>query len=351
STAFAPQSSTYFESINRGKRSLTLDLTEAHDCAMAVELATRADVVVENFRPGALDRFGLGYEQVHALNPGAVYVSITGFGSAGGADLMGYDFLVQAVGGLMSITGAADGPPTKAGVAVVDVLTGKDATIGVLAALTARARSGQGCHVEVNLLSSLLAAMVNQAQSTLQTGSAPGRMGNSHPSITPYETLRCRDGLLAVACGNDGQFVRLAGVLGRPDLATDVRFATNGARVTHRDLLVRELEELLAVDDARSWQHRLTEAQVPAGKVGDLAEGFDLAQRLGLQPWTNVGTDQQPCPQVRHPVTYDTGLTVPPTRPPRLGEDDEEVRTWLAHPQSPDLPSQADRIPTSERPT
>ncbi len=351
STAFAPQSSTYFESINRGKRSLTLDLTEAHDCAMAVELATRADVVVENFRPGALDRFGLGYEQVHALNPGAVYVSITGFGSAAGADLMGYDFLVQAVGGLMSVTGAADGPPTKAGVAVVDVLTGKDATIGVLAALTARARSGQGCHVEVNLLSSLLAAMVNQAQSTLQTGSAPGRMGNSHPSITPYETLRCRDGLLAVACGNDGQFVRLAGVLGRPGLATDVRFATNGARVTHRDLLVRELEDLLTADDAHSWQQRLTEAQVPAGKVGDLAEGFDLAQRLGLQPWTNVGTDQQPCPQVRHPVTYDTGLTVPPTRPPRLGEDDEEVRTWLAHPQSPDLPSQADRIPTSERPT
>ncbi len=349
--ASASQSSTYFESINRGKRSLTLDLTQPQDCASAVELATRADVVVENFRPGALDRFGLGYEHVRALNPGAVYVSITGFGGAGGADLMGYDFLVQALGGLMSVTGEADGPPTKAGVAVVDVLTGKDATIGVLAALTARARSGQGCHVEVNLLSSLLAAMVNQAQSTLQTGTAPGRMGNSHPSITPYETLRCRDGLLAVACGNDPQFVRLAGVLGRPDLAADVRFATNGARVTHRDVLMRALETLLAADDAQSWQRRLTEAQVPAGRVGDLADGFALAQRLGLQPWTDVGTQKNPCPQVRHPVTYDTGLTVPPTRPPRLGEDDEEVRAWLAHPQSPDLPRRAMRIPTSERPS
>lgn len=351
SQSSAPPSSTYFESINRGKRSLTLDLTQPQDCATAVELATRADVVVENFRPGALDRFGLGYEHVNALNPSAIYVSITGFGSLGGADLMGYDFLVQAVGGLMSVTGQVDGPPTKAGVAVVDVLTGKDATIGVLAALTARARSGQGCHVEVNLLSSLLAAMVNQAQSTLQTGAAPTRMGNSHPSITPYETLHCRDGLLAVACGNDGQFARLADVLGRPHLATDVRFATNGARVRYRDVLVRELEALLTADDAHSWQQRLTQAQVPAGKVGDLADGFALALRLGLQPWTDVGTDHHPCPQVRHPVTYDTDLTVPPTRPPRLGEDDEQVRAWLAHPQSPDLPRPADRIPSSERPT
>ncbi len=347
----SPSSSTYFESINRGKRSVTLDLGQPRDCATAVELATRADVVVENFRPGALDRFGLGYEQVHAINPGAVYVSITGFGHAAGADLMGYDFLVQAVGGLMSVTGDADGPPTKAGVAVVDVLTGKDATIGVLAALTARAHSGQGCHVEVDLLSSLLAAMVNQAQSTLQTGTSPTRMGNSHPSITPYETLPCRDGLLAVACGNDGQFARLANVLGRADLATDARFATNAARVAHRDVLVKELQTLLASDDAHSWQQKLTKAQVPAGRVGDLADGFALAQRLGLQPWTDVGTAEQPCPQVRHPVQYDTDLTVPATRPPRLGEDDLEVRTWLAHPQSPDIPRQANRIPTSERPT
>ncbi|MGB3258948.1 MAG: CoA transferase [Ornithinimicrobium sp.] len=345
------RSSTYFESINRSKRSLTLDLTDPDDCAAAIELAKRADVVVENFRPGALDRFGLGYEQVRALNPGAVYVSITGFGRAGGADLMGYDFLVQAVGGLMSVTGEADGSPTKTGVAVVDVLTGKDATIGVLAALAARAHSGQGCHVEVDLLSSLLAAMVNQAQSTLQTGSAPTRMGNSHPSITPYETLRCRDGLLAVACGNDGQFARLVRILGDPGIATDQRFATNAARVAHRSTLVAQLERLLAADDAESWQQRLTQAQVPAGRVGDVADGFALAERLGLQPWTDVGTGEQACPQVRHPVQYDSTLTAPPTRPPRLGEDDHEVRAWLAHPQSPELPRHAVRRPISERPT
>ncbi len=346
-----PQTSTYFQSINRGKRSVTLDLTDPDDCAAAVELATRADVVVENFRPGALDRFGLGYEQVRALNPGAVYVSITGFGRTGGADLMGYDFLVQAVGGLMSVTGEVDGAPTKTGVAVVDVLTGKDATIGVLAALAARAHSGQGCHVEVDLLSSLLAAMVNQGQSTLQTGTAPTRMGNRHPSITPYETLRCRDGLVAVACGNDGQFARFVQVLGDPTMATDARFATNAARVVHRSALVRQLERLLAADDAQSWQEQLTRAQVPAGRVGDLADGFALAERLGLHPWADVGTGEQPCPQVRHPVQYDSALTVTPTRPPHLGEDDHEVRAWLAHPQSPELPRHAVRRPISERPT
>ncbi|EFE68085.1 L-carnitine dehydratase [Streptomyces viridosporus ATCC 14672] len=259
-------STTYFESVNRSKLSVTLDLADGSDLALARELARRADVLVENFKPGTLERLGLGYDQVAAVNPGIVHCSVTGFGSGAGADLLGYDFVVQAVGGLMSITGDPDGEPTKAGVALVDVLTGKDAAIGVLAALADRDRTGRGCRVEVNLLSSLLGSLVNQAQGYLETGRAPGRMGNRHPSIAPYETLRCRDGLLAVACGNDGQFARLAAVLGAPGLADDERFATNAARVGHREELVAALEDRLAEQDCATWQERLTAAGVPAGK-------------------------------------------------------------------------------------
>jgi formyl-CoA transferase len=325
---WSPNGSTYFESVNRSKLSVTLDLRVPADRTLALELASRADVLVENYRPGALQRRGLGYEQVRALNPGIIYCSITGFGATGGADLLGYDFVVQAMGGLMSITGDPDGPPTKAGVALVDVLTGKDATIGVLAALASRARSGHGCLVEVNLLSSLLSALVNQAQGYLETGNSPGRMGNRHPSIAPYETLHCRDGLLAVACGNDSQFVRFAAVIGAPELGSDSRFATNTARVSHRAELVSALESCLAADDADTWQARLTAAQVPAGKVGTVADGFALAERLGLAPTIEVGAGHTR--QVRQPVTFDPDLITRPTPPPALGADTDAVRAWLS---------------------
>ncbi|MEU8192780.1 CoA transferase [Microbispora amethystogenes] len=328
STSSTATSSTYFESVNRTKRSVTLDLDDPADLTLARELARRADVLVENFRPGALDRRGLGYAQVAAANPGIVYCTISGFGAGTGAGLLGYDFIVQAVGGLMSVTGAADGEPTKAGVALVDVLTGKDAAIGVLAALAARANTGRGCHVEVNLLSSLLAALVNQAQGYLETGVPPGRMGNRHPSIAPYETLRCRDGLLAVACGNDGQFARLTRVLGEPGLAADERFATNASRVANREELVAALERLLAAADATEWQERLTAEQVPAGCVADIGEAFVLAERLGLDPAVRPRPDR--APQVRHPVSYSEDLVRPAEPPPALGEHDAAVRAWLA---------------------
>lgn len=324
---WSPNGSTYFESVNRSKRSVTLNLLEAADRELALELARRADVLVENYRPGSLQRHGLGYEQVRASNPGLIYCSITGFGATGGADLLGYDFVVQAMGGLMSITGDPDGQPTKAGVALVDVLTGKDATIGVLAALAARTRTGQGCKVEVNLLSSLLGALVNQAQGYLQTGVPPQRMGNRHPSIAPYETLRCRDGLLAVACGNDSQFVRLAEVMGAPQLSNDSRFVTNTARVAHRGELVAALESRLACDDAALWQTRLTAVQVPAGKVGTIADGFALSEQLGLAPTVHVGPGHTR--QVRHAVTFDPNLVTNPTPPPALGADTDDILAWL----------------------
>jgi crotonobetainyl-CoA:carnitine CoA-transferase CaiB-like acyl-CoA transferase len=332
---WSPAGSTYFESVNRSKLSVALDLRDPADQGMAQELATRADVLVENYRPGALERHGLGYEQVRSVNPGIIYCSITGFGEAEGADLMGYDFVVQAVGGLMSITGEPEGLPTKAGVALVDVLTGKDATIGVLAALAARGRSGQGCRVQVNLLSSLLGSLVNQAQGYLETGDAPVRMGNRHPSIAPYETLRCRDGLLAVACGNDGQFVRLAAVIGSPGLSTDNRFATNSARVAHRGELVAALESALAADDAAAWATRLTAAQVPAGKVGTIADGFALAERLGLAPTVEVGPGHTQ--QVRQAITFAPELLTSPTPAPDLGADTDAVRAWLTDPSDKGL--------------
>lgn len=324
-------SASYFESANRSKESVLLDLDSPEDLALAHELASRADVVVENFKSGALDKRGLGYADVAARNPEVVYCSITGFGSAQGADLAGYDFLVQAVGGLMSITGSGE-EPMKVGVALVDVLTAKDATVGILAALRARELSGRGQRVEVNLLSSLLGSLVNQASAYLATGTAPRRMGNAHPSIAPYELLRCADGPLAVACGNDGQFRKMAAVLGDATLSDDERFATNAGRVTNRPELVAKLEALLGVATAEEWSERLAAVGVPAGKVGSIADGLELAERLGLDPLVDVGNDRPR--QVRHPIAYSGTPVTAYGAPPRLGQHTDEIRRWLSTPQS-----------------
>lgn len=319
--------SSYFECANRSKQSVTLDLDDPEDLRLARTLAAHADVLLENFKGGALARRGLDYESVRKANPGIVYCSVTGFGSRAGATLGGYDFLVQAMGGLMSITGDPDGEPTKVGVALVDVLTAKDATIGILAALHARRRTAAGQRVEVNLLSTLLGALANQASAYLTTGHAPLRMGNQHPSIAPYETLRCKDGLVAVACGNDGQFRRLAELLESAELAGDERFATNPARVANRRELVDALEERLAADTADVWVRRLNAAGVPAGTVGTIADGIALAEDLGLEP--TVAIDGSAPPQIRHPVTYSATPVTDYRHPPRLGEHSAEVRRWL----------------------
>lgn len=319
--------SSYFESANRSKQSIALDLSDPHDHAVALELASRADVLVENFKHGTLARKGFGYEALAEVNPGLVYCSITGFGSAGGADLPGYDFLVQAVGGLMSITGDAGGEPTKVGVALVDVLTSKDAYAAILAALFERERSGRGQHIEVNLLSSLLGSLANQASAYLATGTSPHRQGNAHPSIAPYQTLRCADSEFAVCCGNDGQFAALATVVGDPALAHDERFVTNAARVENRLELVEVLEKHLVSANAKEWTERLLAAGVPAGEVGDIGSAFALAESLGLEPRVPVGPDA--ADQVRHPAHYSRTPVTRYTRPPRLGEHDAAVRSLL----------------------
>jgi formyl-CoA transferase len=319
-------SSSYFECANRSKKSVELDLSDAGDLRLAQELASRCDVLIENFRTGTLARRGLGYADVASSNPGVVYASVTGFGSGGGADLAGYDFLVQAVGGLMSITGPPD-QPTKAGVALVDVLTSKDAVVAILAALRVREQTGAGQHVEVNLLSSLLGSLANQASAYLTTGQVPQGMGNRHPSIAPYETLAAKDGHVAVCCGNDRQFRELAAVLGAEQMAQDPRFTTNADRVANRDALVDRLETLLCVDTVDAWVDRLTAVGIPAGKVGSVADALDLADRLGLRPTVRVGEARPP--QVRNPLTFSTTPITDYAPPPLLGQHNDDVRAWL----------------------
>lgn len=235
----------------------------------------------------------------------------------------------------MSVTGEPDGEPQKVGVALVDMITGKDAVIGILAALRHRDLTGQGQHVEVNLLSSLLGSMANQASAYLGTGEVPVRMGNGHPSIAPYETLRCADGPLAVACGNDRQFARLCDVLDVPKVASDPRFAANADRVRHRPALVDVLEAALAPRTSAEWERLLVGAGVPAGRVNDVAGGIQLAVDMGLDPL--VATEDGPT-LVAHPVRYSGFSPQPPTAPPLLGQHDQEVRRWLAAPAAPTSP-------------
>lgn len=329
---FSATGATYFESVNRNKQSIALDLQDPADVAIARDLAVRADILVENFLAGGMEKLGLGYPQLREQNPGLIYASVTGFGSAAGAQLPGYDFIVQALGGLMSITGAPEGEPMKAGVALVDVLTAKDATIAILAAVRHREQTGSGARIEVNLLSSLQGALVNQGQAYLGAQSVAQRMGNEHPSIVPYQLLDAADGPVAVACGNDRQFARLCAELGAPELALDTKFATNTQRVAHRRELVDLLEGLLQSDTAANWQQRLTAAGVPAGKVANIAEGLAFADSLGLDPVMDVldahgGIVGR---QVRHPATWSPPLDSPRLAPPRLGEHNQAVRSWLA---------------------
>ena len=303
--------STYFLSVNRNKRTLVADLREPADRERVRELAASADIVVENFRPGVAERLGVGYDDLRQANPGLVYCSITAFGDAPQARaLPGYDLLVQAVGGLMSVTGDPDGEPTKAGVAVVDVLAGLHAVSGMLAALRHRDRTGAGQRLDVSLLGTLLASLVNQSSAYLCTGTVPQRTGNAHPSLAPYATFRAKDGELVLAVGNDRQFAALCAVLGDPALADDPRFVHNPDRVAHRDQLGARLEDLLSGHAVEAVVAQLLAAGVPAGPVNDLHAAFDYARRLGLDPAV-----QMPAPAgSADPVPVPVPVTASPLR-------------------------------------
>lgn len=331
---------TYYLSVNRNKRSVALDLRDATDRRRAAELARRADVLFENFRPGTMEKHGLGHDQVTAANPGLVYCSITGFGTGPGAALPGYDLLIQAVGGLMSVTGPAPGQPVKTGVALVDVLTGLHAATGVLAALRHRDATGRGQHVQVNLLSTLLSSLVNQSAGYTLAGQVPGILGNRHPSIAPYEVYPTKDRPLVVAVGNDRQFAALCDGLDAPHLADDPRFTTNPDRVAHIDELTGELGRLLATRTAAEWFEHLTPLGVPCGPVNDLAQAFDLAERLGLAPRAALTGDEGPSMDlVANPISLSRTPPRHDRRPPRLGEHNGEITAWLdtpdpTHPRS-----------------
>lgn len=325
---FAPDgTATYFLSVNRNKRSVTLDLRSPEDAESARELIRRADVVVENFLPGTMERLGLGYEDLRIQNPGVVYCSVTGFGDGAGAALPGYDLLAQAVGGLMSVTGEP-GSPAKAGVALVDVITGMHAAFGILAALRHRDATGEGQRVSVSLLTSLLSGLVNHSSAYLAAGVVPQAMGNRHPSIAPYETFDAADRPLVIAAGNDRQFHSLCTTLGVPGLAADPRFATNASRVAHRDALVGELNQRLAARPAEDWFAALTAAGVPCGPINDLAGAFALAEDLGLDAAVDVGGILQ----TSHPVRFSTTPAAYRSPPPALDADGTAIREWLSRP-------------------
>lgn len=306
---------TYFTGVNRNKTSLALDLRDPADAARARELAARADVVVENFRPGTMDRLGLGYTELREANPGVVYASLSGFGEGAGAALGGYDLVVQAVGGLMSITGESPGREVKVGVAVVDVLTGLHLAIGVLAALRHRERTGRGQRVATDLLSCSLSSLVNQAAAYLGAGVVAAPMGNRHPSIAPYEVYPTAAGRLAVAVGNDGLFHRFARVLGAPELTADPRFATNPDRVRHREALHELVAAALARRGAADWAAELAAAGVPAGPVNDIAGAFGYAAELGLDPVVELAGTRT----VRNPLRLSETPAAYRLPPPELG--------------------------------
>jgi crotonobetainyl-CoA:carnitine CoA-transferase CaiB-like acyl-CoA transferase len=325
---FVEEGSTYYLGLNRNKRSVTLDLSDAADAALARELAARADVLVESFRPGVMARWGLDYESVARANPGVVYCSISAFGSGErGAGAPGYDLLLQAMSGLMSVTGEPgdEGRPLKVGAALVDMICGLYAATAVLAGLAARRRDEAGRHVEVSLMDSALAALLNQGSGYLLAGVVPGRLGNRHPSIAPYETFAAADDELVVAAANDAIFGRLCEAIGRPELATDDRFATNAQRLANQDALQAELESVLAGAPAAEWVERLGPAGVPAGPVNNVAEAFAYAQQLGLDPIL----DAEGVRLARSPMRF-AQTSVPARRPPRLGEHDAEIRDWLS---------------------
>lgn len=323
--------SAYFACANRGKKSLTLDLAHPRGQAIARELAAKCDVLLENFKFGDLDRYGLGYSQLREVNPGLIYCSVTGFGHTGPwRERPGYDFMIQGMGGLMSITGERDdrpgGGPQKAGIPIADLITGMYASIAVCAALAHRANTGVGQHLDLALFDSLVAVLANQGGNYLATGKPPGRLGNDHPNIAPYQVFRTADGSLILACGNDKLFRKFCEVAGCLALADDSRFASNGKRVENRVELTRLLNEVFLKRPTKEWIARLEAAGVPCGPINDLSQVFSepqaLARELRMElPHPSAGKVSL----VRSPMRFSETPVEHGVPPPTLGQHTDEV--------------------------
>lgn len=327
----------YFFCANRNKRSVAIDMATAEGQRLLQRLAAEADVVLENFKVGGLRQYGLDHETLCARHPRLIYCSITGFGQTGPyAPRAGYDFLIQGMGGLMSVTGRSDAEegagPQKVGVALTDVMTGLHAAIGILAALQHRERTGQGQHIDLALLDVQVAALANQAGNYLISGQVPGRMGNAHPNIVPYQDFPTADGDMILAIGNDGQFARFCAVAGRAEWAADERFATNAARVANRGVLIPLLRQATVMRTTRAWVAALESTAVPCGPINRLDEVFAdpqvVARGLRVElPHPLAGT----VPGVANPVRLSATPAVYRSAPPRLGEHTAEVLAeWLA---------------------
>lgn len=319
--------STYFMSANRSKRSIAVNLKDRDGQTIVRALAAKADVLVENFRRGTMERFGLGYEALAAANPGLVYCAISGYGRTGPrAEEAGYDFAIQAESGLMAITGEPEGAPVKLGVAVADIITGMNAVQAILAAMIARQRSGRGQLIDLSLLDSAVALLANIAQGSLATGRSPGRFGNAHATVVPYQTFESADGTFVLAVGNDLQFRTLCTVIGRGDLAADPRFTTNDLRVRHRVALAESLAAVFRTDSTDAWLARFRKAGVPAGAVREVLDVLaspEISARgmIAEVPDAVHGTLRT----MTSPLHLRGTPPVPPRAPPRLGEHTAEV--------------------------
>ena len=327
----------YFLCTNRNKRSLTVDITQAAGQEIVRELAATSDVLLENFKQGGLEAYGLDYASLSALNPRLVYCSITGFGQDGPyAARAGYDFLIQGMGGLMSITGRAEGEegagPQKVGVALTDILTGLYATIAIQAALAHREKSGLGQYIDLALLDVQVACLANQAMNYLVSGQAPRRLGNGHPNIVPYQDFPTADGDMILAIGNDGQFIRFCEIAGHAEWAADPRFASNAARVRNRGELIPLLRQATVIKTTAEWIRLLENAAVPCGPINDLAAVFADPQVLhrGLRvdlPHAAGGS----APQVANPIRFSATPVGYRHAPPVLGQDTDAILEELGH--------------------
>jgi crotonobetainyl-CoA:carnitine CoA-transferase CaiB-like acyl-CoA transferase len=316
--------STYFQSVNRNKQGVTADLSTDAGRAKALAIISQSDVLVENFAPGTMEKFGLGYASLHQEFPQLIYCSISGFGSSdAGQALPGYDLLVQAMSGLMSITGSDADHPTKVGVALIDVIAGLHTALGITAALLHRSTGGQGQKVDINLLSSALSAMVNQSGAYAGAGVVPRAMGNAHPSISPYEVYQTRDQQIVIAVGNDAQFAQLCLVMGT-EFAVDPRFATNPGRVSHRVELNSLLSAILVTKSAREWVAAFTQVGVPAGPINNIEEAIQLAQMLHLNPIVTIqdARDGSVSKTISNPIIFSDTPVEYSLGPPSLGMDD-----------------------------
>ena len=316
------QSAAYFHACNRGKRSIVADFRSDEGQELVRKLVADADVVIENFKLGGLDKYGLDYESLKAINPRLIYCSITGFGHTGPyAERAGYDFMIQGMGGIMDLTGEPDGEPQKIGVAFADIFTGLYSVIAIQSALIMRARTGKGQHIDMALFDCMSAVLANQAMNYLASGVSPKRMGNAHPNIAPYQTLPVADGYFIIACGNDGQFAKLTFLLGIGELASDSRFLTNSARVANRDALTALLEER-----TKQWLRddllaALAKAGVPAGPINTVEDVFSDPQFIAR----NMRIDPDGVPGLRTPIRFSDAELKLDRRSPNLGEHSSDI--------------------------